>query len=87
MQFPRNLNFLNKHHWDRYKVSLLGQFPFVRTDRPDHSRHDENFTLNQNLSSQIRQILNSMHKGDGFYAETFRKSLFHLLTDWSGTLR
>ena len=24
------------------------RFPFVRTDRPDHSRHNENFTFNQN---------------------------------------
>ena len=75
-----------EHHWDRYKVSVLGHFPFVRTDRLDHSRHNENFTLRQNLSSQIRQILNtcSMPEGDGFSAQTLRKSLFHLLTDWSG---
>ena len=24
------------------------RFPFVRSDRPDHSRHNENFTFNQN---------------------------------------
>ena len=36
------------------------------------------------LSSQISQILNSMHKGGGFLANTVGKSQFHLLTDWSG---
>ena len=58
-----------EHHWDRYKVSVLGHFPFVRTDRLDHSRHNENSTLHQNLSSQIRQILNtcSMPEGDSFF--------------------
>ena len=29
-------------------ASLLGHFPFVRSDWPDHSRHNENFTFNQN---------------------------------------
>ena len=63
-----------------HKVSVS----FVRTDRLDHSRHNENFTLNQNLSSQIRQILKGMLEVYGFSARTLRKSLFHLLTDWSG---
>ena len=31
--------------------------------RPDHSRRNKNFTFNQNLSSQISQILNSCLKG------------------------
>ena len=26
----------------------LGRFPFVRTDRPDHSRRNDNFPFNQN---------------------------------------
>ena len=30
---------------------VLGRFPFVRTDRPDHSSHKENFTFNQNYQS------------------------------------
>ena len=30
---------------------VLGRFPFVRTDRPDHSSHNENFTFNQNHHS------------------------------------
>ena len=36
------------------------------------------------LSSQIIQILNSMHKVNGFPAKTLGKSGFNLLTDWSG---
>ena len=32
--------------------SFLGCFPFVRTERPDHSRHIENFTFNQNYPSR-----------------------------------
>ena len=32
--------------------SLQGPFPFVRTDRPDRSRLNENFTFNQNYSAQ-----------------------------------
>ena len=32
--------------------TVLGCFPFVRTDRPDHSRSNENFTFNQNFSTR-----------------------------------
>ena len=32
----------------------------------------------------MRQILNSIHEGDSFSANTLGKSRFHLLTDWSG---
>ena len=35
-------------------------------------------------SSQISQVLNSMHRGDGFLANFLGKSRLHLLTDWSG---
>ena len=34
-------------------------------------------------SSQISQILNSMHKGDGFSVKTLGKRLFHFQNDWS----
>ena len=61
----------------------LGCFLFLRADRPDHSHHNENFTFNLNYS-QIYQILNSMHEGDGFSAKTLGKSLFNLQNDWSG---
>ena len=37
-------------------------FLFVRTDRPDHSYHNENFTFNQNYPARsVSQILNSFH--------------------------
>ena len=37
-------------------------FPFVTTDRPDHSYHNENFTFNQNYPARsVSQILNSLH--------------------------
>ena len=37
-------------------------FLFVRTDRPDHSYHNENFTFNQNYPARsVSQILNSLH--------------------------
>ena len=68
---------------------ILGLFPFVRTDRPDHSRRNDNFRFNQNStvrsrSGQIGQTLNSMREGERFSAKTLRTSLFHFQTDWSG---
>ena len=30
----------------------LGRFPFVRSDWPDHSRRNENFTFNQNCPAR-----------------------------------
>ena len=32
--------------------SFLGRFPFVRTDRPDPSRSNENFTFDQNYPTR-----------------------------------
>ena len=31
---------------------VLGRFSFVRTDRPDPSRRNENFTFNQNYPAR-----------------------------------
>ena len=37
-------------------------FLFVRTDRPDHFYHNENFTFNQNCPARsLSHILNSLH--------------------------
>ena len=36
------------------------------------------------LSSQICQILDSMHEGDSVSAKTLGKSIFHSQNDWSG---
>ena len=55
----------------------LGHFPFVRTDWPDYSRRNDNFTLNQTYPAW------SMHEGDGFLAKTLGKSRCHFQTDWS----
>ena len=34
---------------ERGKLKIyLGRFPFVTTDRPDHSRRNNNFPFNQN---------------------------------------
>ena len=32
----------------RHERELLGHFPFVRTDRPDHSCRNDSFPFNQN---------------------------------------
>ena len=34
------------------QTRILGRFPFVRTDRPDHSSRDENSTFNQNYPAR-----------------------------------
>ena len=39
--------------FEKWTVNL-GRFPFVRTDRPDHSRVNENFTFNQNYPATSR---------------------------------
>ena len=41
------------HLWDWHYVSILGHFPFVTTDRPDCSRHNENFTFKQNYPTRL----------------------------------
>ena len=40
---------LGKQTW---KKKGLGRFPFVRTDRPDPSRSNENFTFDQNYPTR-----------------------------------
>ena len=66
----------------------LGRFPFVRTDRPDHFPRNEKFHLWSKLSSEVSQILNSMHEGDGFSAKTLLKKPISyaklLVRQWSG---
>ena len=36
-----------------YMMNIFGLFPFVRPDRPDHSCHKENFTVNNNYNQRI----------------------------------
>ena len=55
----KNVEFLKKKK--KKSLSLFvwkvhqGRFPFVRTDRPDHSRRNDNFTFNQNSPSRSDQ--------------------------------
>ena len=45
-----------------YFNTNLECFLFVRTEWPDHSYHNENFTFNQNYPARsVSQILNSLH--------------------------
>ena len=51
-----NLSSVGEFFWSSILTRALGRFPFFRTGRPDHFRHNENFTF----------ILNIIHEGDGF---------------------
>ena len=52
-------------------------FLFVRTDRPDHFYHNENFTFNQNYPARsLSHILNSLHWRDSFQQTLFEKANF-----------
>ena len=54
------------------------------SDRLGHSRHNENFTFNQNYPSRSGiKTLNSMQEGNRFSAKTFGKSPFYGQNDWS----
>ena len=55
---------------------LLGRLPFVRTDRPDHSRRNDNFLFNQNSPGRLVKSWIVFTKGDGFSAKTLGKSHF-----------
>ena len=61
-----------------------GHFSFFRNGQPDRSCHHENLTFNQNMCSQISQILNNMHVVDGIFSENSLKHLFHFQNDKSG---
>ena len=62
---------------------ISGCFPCVRTDRPSHFCHNENFTFNQNNPTRAVKSC-SIHEGDGFSSKTLGKSLFCSQNDWSG---
>ena len=55
---------------------LLGRLPFVSTDRPDHSRRNDNFPFNQNSPARSVKSWIVFTKGDGFSAKTLGKSHF-----------
>ena len=63
---------------------LLRRFPFVRTDQPDHFRHNENSSFNQNYP--VRSVKSYLHRRRRwFFSKAFGKKLFaHFQTGWSG---
>ena len=59
---------------------ILGRFPFVRADWPDHFSHNKNFTFNQNypVRSQIMCMKEMV-----FQQKLLEKSMFHCQNDLS----
>ena len=56
----------------------LGRFPPFRTDWPDHSRRNDNFSFNQNSPARSVKSWIVCTKGDhDFSAKTLGKSLIH----------
>ena len=72
-----------------FKVALtfIDYFPFVKTDRPDPSSRNKNFTFNQNYPARsVKSWMVCTKKIVFFFsAKTLRKSRFHFQTDWSGS--
>ena len=65
----------------------LGRFPFVRTDRPDHSSRDLYFLFNQHYPARSVKLYKASTKEMVFSKKkkkTLGKSLFHRQNDWSG---
>ena len=65
----------SSHHTTPRSIigNYLRRFTVVRTDQPDHSRPNENFTFNQNYPAR-----NGVHEGERFSAKTLGKSLLVL---------
>ena len=64
----------------------FGHFPFVRTEKPDHSHHIGNFSFNQEYPhSQISQILKLIVcMEEMVFQQNLLESLFLCQNDWSG---
>ena len=60
--------------WVTRALSILN---LSKNDWPAHSHHNENFSFNQ-LTIQISQKLNIIHKGHGFLAKPLGKCLLYL---------
>ena len=53
---------------------LLRRFPFVRTDQPDHFRHKENSSFNQNYP--VRSVKSYLHtRRRWFFSKAFGKTI------------
>ena len=55
---------------------VLGRFPFVRNDRPDHSRRKENCTFNQNYPSRSIKSYITCRKDVVFHQKLLGKAYF-----------
>ena len=62
-----------------YNVLTKGHFPFARTDRPDHSRRNENFTFNQNYPARSVKSLIVCTKEMVFQQKLLEKSTFFIV--------
>ena len=58
---------------------VQGGFPFVRTNRPDHSSHNENFTFNQNYPARSVKSLIVCTKEMVFQQKLLEKSTFFIV--------
>ena len=58
----------------------MGHFPFVKTDRPENSSQNDNFTFNQNypVKSQMACTTEMV-----FQEKLLEKCVFHCQNDWS----
>ena len=59
----------------------LGRFPFVRTDRPVHSRRNDNFIFDQSYPSRS---IKSLIAGTKEMAETLGERPVQFQNEWSG---
>ena len=59
----------------RSRTRLRG-FPFVRTDRPDHSSHDKNFAFNQNYPARSVRSQIACTKEMVFLPQLLKKAFF-----------
>ena len=62
-----------------YAGADLGRFPFVRTNRPDHSSQNENFTFNQNYPARSVKSLIVCTKEMVFQQKLLEKSTFFIV--------
>ena len=61
LRSPSSTSFILRFYFLCFNTNLEC-FLFVRTDRPDHFYHNENFTFNQNYPARsLSHILNSLH--------------------------
>ena len=89
-QQGQNQAFFSIHETRGFKIHtrdmripslFYGHFPFVRTDRPRNSSHNDNFTFNENYPVRSKMACT---KEMVFQQKLLEKSIFHCQNDWSG---